>query len=145
LPPDFTPMFFLDHTVLERSGQRAADLRDLIVAHEFGHTLGLIHEMEKGNLMFPGVAVGEDDCENGLEPEQITLMRQTLGLGGTTGSLRAADHPIHRGAPRAAEGPGPFTARDLRSLLDGEGQALRKLLAPLLEQATALPTNTLGE
>src|SRR4029453_10928848 len=55
LPADFTPMMFLDGKVLGEILSGAPVLVDLVAAHEFGHTGGLIHRQESHNLMLPGV------------------------------------------------------------------------------------------
>ena len=43
LPGDFTPMMFLGSNVLRQLAAAHSDLRDIVVAHEFGHTNALVH------------------------------------------------------------------------------------------------------
>ena len=128
LPPDFSPMFFLHgratNELLVKIGRQA---RDITVAHEFGHTAGLVHEVgtdDEDNLMYPRVRQSSD-CDDGLYPEQLALMRQTLGVGPAPETVVArvvrpeADDP----RPRTPLRPG-----DLRALLDGDVTPLRRLL-----------------
>ena len=80
LPADFTPMMFLDGTLLNKVHLQDPELVDLVAAHEFGHTAALIHREEPHNLMLPGVTPGEDSCADSLDDDQIQTMRETLGI-----------------------------------------------------------------
>jgi hypothetical protein len=131
LPPNFTPMMVLSHEVLQRVNSRAPDLRDLITAHEFGHTGALTHTMVARNLMFPSVAVGLNDCTDSLDDTQLATMRATLGLTTTTASgallaNRAAAGPAPAAAP--AQARRSFTPDRLRAMLAGDRQALRSFV-----------------
>jgi hypothetical protein len=92
LPPDFTPMMFLDGKLLGKVMSADPDLVDLVAAHEFGHTGGLIHREVAHNLMFPAVEPGVNTCADALDPDQIDTMRDTLGITAkATGPLRARE------------------------------------------------------
>jgi hypothetical protein len=130
LPDGFTPMMFLGSNVLRGLAAAHSDLRDIVVAHEFGHTNALVHREGGHNLMNPGVSPGQNDCRDSLADDQIATMRATLGL-------------VVPGQPLLTDGLAPdpqtnlvdrhpFTARDLGDLLRGDRQALRRLLAPVL-------------
>jgi hypothetical protein len=83
LPADFTPMMFLDGKLLGQILSGAPVLVDLVAAHEFGHTGGLVHRQEPHNLMLPGVAPGVNTCRDSLDDDQIDTMRESLGLAVT--------------------------------------------------------------
>src|SRR6185369_2391376 len=70
LPPDFSPMMFLDAGVIEKAAAREEVLRDIIVAHEFGHTAGLVHRETLHNLMYPAVMPGGTICTDWLQDDQ---------------------------------------------------------------------------
>ncbi len=130
LPPGFTPMMFLDGKTFDAVISSSGELKDLIVAHEFGHTAALLHTMVERNLMFPSVRLGVNDCTDSLDDSQLTTMRTSLGLDGTT------RQPLKAGEGRDQTLPPALTTRftpaDLRALLAGDGRAVRLLLAPLL-------------
>jgi hypothetical protein len=122
-PPDFTPMLFL-HGVLagQLSGIDPA-VRDLIAAHEFGHTAGLIHREKEGNLMLPFAVIGRSHCSDTLDADQFATFRRNVGLSDSPRPLVA-----HRERARhPAVPPATFTA-----LLSRDPQALRDFLAPVL-------------
>jgi hypothetical protein len=130
LPADFTPLMVLSHNVLQRVN-KTPDLKDLVIAHEFGHTGALTHTMVERNLMFPTVAVGLNNCSDSLDDAQLTTMRATVGLDRTaTGALlanRAAAVPS--GSP-ASRSPSlrSFTPDRLRAMLAGDRPAMRSFV-----------------
>jgi hypothetical protein len=130
-PDGFTPMTVLGDKVLQTVKSSAPELMDLVAAHEFGHSASLVHRQEVGNLMYPGVTPGVDDCTNSLDQDQLASMRTALGLETAAGgALLAAGAPATP-APAARTRPA-FTPAHLRALVAGDQQALRPLLAPLL-------------
>jgi hypothetical protein len=124
LPKDFSPVMFLDGKVLAVVSSVAPDLVDLVVAHEFGHTGGLVHRMEDHNLMFPYVDPDASSCTDSLDPDQIETMRGTFGLGQP---LRVREAPAAPARPSAA-----ISFEDLRALRHGDRAALRRLLQPFV-------------
>jgi hypothetical protein len=80
LPADFSPMMFLDGKVLGQILSAAPVLADLVAAHEFGHTGGLVHRTEPHNLMLPAVAPGQNTCLDSLDDDQIETLRENLDL-----------------------------------------------------------------
>ena len=131
LPGDFTPMMFLGSNVLRELAATHSDLRDLVVAHEFGHTNALVHRTAGQNLMNPGVSAGQNDCRDSLADDQLATMRTNLHLAGAGQPLLATDRPASV-TPSDVVDPRPFTPTDLRDLLDGDRRAIRRLLGPLL-------------
>ena len=133
LPEGFTPMMFLGNNILRQLAAAHSDLRDIVVAHEFGHTNALVHRPVSHNLMSPGVAPGQNDCRDSLADDQIATMRTQLGVAAVGQTLLTGEDP-----DRLPQGEGPpakshpFTPADLRDLLNGDKQAARRLLAPLL-------------
>ena len=67
LDEDFTPTLFVGHTDIARLTGNF----DVVVAHEMGHALGLVHVDDPGNLMEPYVT---DNCRNWLSQEQVDMM-----------------------------------------------------------------------
>lgn len=135
LPPNFTPMMFLGNNAIRRTVGTRTEIRDLVVAHEFGHASGLEHTSDRNNLMYPAVNV-TDSCLNSLSDAQLATMRTTLGVGPSAASGALTDR-----AGRAATLPGAlpkanarprFTPADLRALLSGDGEPMRRLLAPFI-------------
>lgn len=129
LPGDFTPMMFLGSNVLRGLAAAHSDLRDIVVAHEFGHTNALVHREGNHNLMNPGVAPGQNDCRDSLADDQIATMRTNLGLA-DSGQALLADPGRNPQINLVARHR--FTPEDLRDLLRGDRGAMRRLLAPLL-------------
>jgi hypothetical protein len=81
---NFSPLVFIGNRNLKALEiATASPSRDLVVAHEFGHSAGLVHRPEKGNLMYPSTT-GAEGCGVKLEDEQIAVMRQGLGLAPPT-------------------------------------------------------------
>jgi hypothetical protein len=125
LPRDFSPMMFLDAGVIGQAAAREEVLRDIIVAHEFGHTAGLVHRETTHNLMFPSVASGSTTCSDWLQDDQIAVVRGTLGfdVGQALTAARAREAAVRWAFP-----PARWTA-----LVRGDRSALRTLLAPFLD------------
>jgi hypothetical protein len=136
LPTDFSPVMFLGRNAIRSLARQDPELRELVVAHEFGHTGGLAHAAVAGNLMFPSSTVGRDDCTNSLTDVQLAALRTNLGLAPETGALTGRrgtelDHD-------AAHPPRPrFSPADLRSLRAGDAHALRRLLGSLVHDEPA--------
>jgi len=123
LPPDFTPMMFLDGTLLGRLMSADPDMVDLVAAHEFGHTGALVHRMESHNLMLPAVRLGESTCADSLADDQIDTMRDTLGITSkSTGSLRRQDEGAGEALPALLPG------RQLSAILRGDRAAMGDLV-----------------
>jgi hypothetical protein len=129
LPPNFSPMMFLDAGVIGQAAAREEVLRDIIVAHEFGHTAGLVHRETTHNLMYPTVASGSTTCSDWLQDDQIAVMRGTLGFG--------AGQALTAGSARESAAPArwSFPPERWRALVRGDRSALRTLLAPLFDAA----------
>jgi hypothetical protein len=139
LPAGFTPMMFLGYKVLNTVTLRDPALRDLVVAHEFGHTGGLVHTDVPLNLMFPSVAPGRDTCQDSLDATQLATMRTNLNLtSARTGALSVAP-PRAPGAELRAAAP-RFTPTDLRAMLAGDARAWRLFLRPLLDAMVLDPS-----
>jgi hypothetical protein len=135
LPADFTPMMVLSHSVLQRLNNTAPELKDLVTAHEFGHTGALTHTTVERNLMFPSVLVGFNNCTDSLDVAQLTTMRATLGLdGAASGALlanRAAALPSATPPPSSSPSlPSlrSFTPDRLRAMLAGDRRAMRSFV-----------------
>jgi hypothetical protein len=127
-PPNFTPMVVLGNNVLAQARTLDLVLDDLVTAHEFGHSGGLVHSTTIGNLMYPSVSPGFDDCTDGLDDAQLTTVATNYGLGASaaTGALRA-------GLPPAAPSPtlSSFSPARLRALRAGDRQATRSFVERL--------------
>jgi hypothetical protein len=122
-PPGFTPMLFLHGILIGQLSAIDPEVRDLIAAHEFGHTAGLVHREKEGNLMVPFAIVGRNRCTDSLEPDQVTTFRAGVGLDrpAVVSSARLV------GDPRRAVPPARLAAA-----LAGDAEALGAMLAPLL-------------
>ena len=131
LPTGFTPMMVLGNSVLARARKLNPNLNDLIPAHQFGHTGALVHTSVPGNLMYPNVTPGFDDCTDWLDDAQLATMRSAYGLG-----TLAGDAPLANRAD-AAPAPGPsrigaaFPPDRLRALLAGNRGAMRSFVERL--------------
>lgn len=135
LPPNFTPMMFLGYNALQKATVRDQVLKDLTVAHEFGHASGLPHSDVMTNLMYPSAEPGRSSCTDDLDEAQLAVMRTNLGVGdaaAASGALTGADfaRPGARTQPARR-----FTPADLRAVLAGDGRAMRRLLGPLVHDA----------
>jgi hypothetical protein len=123
LPADFTPMMFLDGKLLGGLLSGAPVLVDLVAAHEFGHTGGLVHRQEPHNLMLPGVAPGVNTCADSLDDDQIDTMRETLGLAPAAPLVVKGE----RAHPRA-ELYEALPPSELLAIRQGDRQALLRFL-----------------
>ena len=122
-PAGFTPMLFLHGVLVGQLSSIDPEVRDLIAAHEFGHTAGLVHREMEGNLMVPFAIVGRNRCSDALEPDQVATFRIGVGLDAPARALSAA---VERDA-RLVLPPSRFS-----DLLAGDGDALATMFAPLL-------------
>ncbi|HXI55487.1 MAG TPA: hypothetical protein VNO55_05480 [Polyangia bacterium] len=136
LPPSFTPMVFLDASALSLGAARDPVLRDLIAAHEFGHSAGLVHRPVQDNLMSPGVIPGVSTCGEGLDPDQIAKMKSTLFGPTTSQALTLVPPPGAPAVPDARPDANPrrflLPPEQFPALLRGDPQALRTLAAPFM-------------
>jgi hypothetical protein len=136
LPADFTPMLFLHAGMLRELGQSNPEARDAVVAHEFGHTAGLVHEVGEDdfdNLMFPAIDGALSACASVLLDDQLALMRRNLGVGPAapvaSQALTARRQTTHPGLQ-------PLRPEDLPALFAGDRRPLLRVLAPLLHRST---------
>jgi hypothetical protein len=113
LPPDFSPMMFLDGGALGILESGAPDLVDLVTAHEFGHSCGLIHREEEHNLMLPAVDPAVSACTDSLDEDQLETMRATLAAAPKAAAVGAAE---------------VLPASELTALLRGDRPTLLRLL-----------------
>jgi hypothetical protein len=120
LPPDFTPMMFLNGSTLGLLESAKPDLVDLVAAHEFGHTCGLIHREEEHNLMLPAVDPTTSACTDSLDPDQLDTMRASLSAA-----------PAKALTLATSENPPVFPPAELRALQHGDRAALLRLLRQL--------------
>lgn len=130
VPPDFSPVVFIGNGLVSRFEQAFGALhRDLVAAHEFGHSAGLVHRMDDTNLMNPSTS-GTESCTMGLTADQLQVMRKGLGLDPITTSTQGlTDASKGEGAgvvDRMPELTPSFVAR----LLAGDSDAQAELLAP---------------
>jgi hypothetical protein len=139
-PANFTPMMFLDASVLNKLARTDAVGRDLVMAHEFGHTAALIHREVANNLMAPGITPNEFTCADGLEDDQIATIQRTLQVpvaDGVPQSLTLDDGVDvgQRGGQHDGQHRRVFGAehmRDLRALLAGTLRRPPSFLRPLI-------------
>jgi hypothetical protein len=108
LPASFTPTIFLSASMLQKMGLDDPSGRDRAVAHELGHTGGLLHQQEVDdldNLMFPSVRRGVNECAEQLTETQLAVLRKTLGLDPLSTAIAAV-----RVAPFENQPPPSHTA-----------------------------------
>jgi hypothetical protein len=121
-PADFSPTVFISDRNVNWLEQRAGAVhRDLVLAHEFGHSAGLVHRMDTTNLMNPSTD-GTEQCTLAITGDQIAVMREGLGLSPVQARV------LTTGAPRALPATLPSL---LGGVLRGDPDAQRALLAPL--------------
>jgi hypothetical protein len=117
-------MMVLGNNVLTRARAIDPELSDLVAAHEFGHTGALVHSMVERNLMFPGVSPSIDDCTDGLDDGQLTLMAASYGLGPS--AALQLKRPAQIPAARALQPMSSlFAPARFRAMLGGDPQATR--------------------
>jgi len=136
LPATFTPITTLGSNVLARARSLDPVLDDLVVAHEFGHSGGVVHSAIQGNLMYRSVTPGLDDCTNGLNDEQLAIMANAYGLGPTAtaaSALRAEG--VAAPAPVVARFRDRFPPARMRAMLTGDQDATRAFIDALFAGA----------
>ncbi len=136
LPSDFTPMMFLDSGMLAPALNDFAWAVDLVAAHEFGHTAGLVHRKTDHNLMYPSIDIRVSKCSDSLDEDQLAIMRATLGVPGAP-AARVVEGPAQ---PRLDLATWLPPAR-LHQLLTGDRRTVVELLHPFV---TVLPTPARG-
>jgi hypothetical protein len=122
-PLEFNPVIFLSQpnvTKLEEIGGPVQ--RDLVAGHEFGHSAGLVHQMDKANLMYPSTD-GMEACDMQILDAQIAVMRAGL-------ELPAAGQARIIGAPDE-ERPAAVSPSLVARIVRGDRAALRAFLSPL--------------
>jgi hypothetical protein len=125
LPSGFTPMVLLGGNILASLGRTKPVLEDLVAAHEFGHSAGLVHDQEnERNLMYPTFN-GMNDCTDSLTDQQLDIMRTNLNLGTAASGASTPAQVVARF--RSA-----FTPAHARALLAGDRRAMRPLLELLV-------------
>jgi hypothetical protein len=137
LPPNFTPMVVLGDNVLRQARIVDPELDDLVTAHEFGHSGALVHSMVQGNLMYPSVSPGLDDCTDSLDDGQLTIVATTYGLG-----TSAPTSPLLAARPSASPNRAwaSYTPVNLRAIRAGDRAAMRAFVARLFHSpGSALP------
>jgi hypothetical protein len=122
-PTGFTPMLFLHGVLIGQLSSVDPEVRDLIAAHEFGHTAGLVHREKDGNLMVPFAIIGQNRCTDTLEPDQFATFRQGVGLD----QRPAVSSALVGRDPRKAVPPARLVAA-----LAGDAGALGAMFAPVL-------------
>jgi hypothetical protein len=116
-------MLFLHGILIGQLSSIDPEVRDLIAAHEFGHTAGLIHRETDGNLMMPFATIGRSRCSDTLEPDQFATFRVGVGL----------DQPPPAASARVVRDPRrSVPPARLVAALAGDGASLGAMLAPLL-------------
>jgi hypothetical protein len=131
-PPGFTPMLFLDASVLDMATRYEESGGDLVAAHEFGHTASLIHREDDDNLMKPSLDRLTISCTSPLDPDQLETMRRVLKVGSTpvaaTGPNKPSTHRLSAGLDSEKGG----SLRSLRAFMRGETTEVPTLLKPIL-------------
>lgn len=130
LPETFNAMVFVNAKFLRTIKMKT--VTDLVVAHEFGHSAGLVHVMDPSNLMTPATGPDNASCEQSLDIKQLATMGETLGVGGgpLMQALRVPAMAVAKPKPQLSTqvrwsilrqhvvGPNAHPARLLRGLLD---------------------------
>jgi len=141
LPEGFTPFVILGNEILAQQTGKSAVIKDLVVAHEFGHSAGLPHlKTDKRNLMYPTATPGLNDCTDSLNDAQLDAMAATLDLPtAASGALVAAQARGAAAPPlgRAGVLSSSFTPAHLRALMSGDSRAMRLLVDLLLHREPA--------
>lgn len=79
LPATFNAMVFVDAKFLQ--SLRRPTVVDLVIAHEFGHSAGLVHVEDESNLMTPTTGPNNATCDQSLTDAQLATMAKTLRVG----------------------------------------------------------------
>jgi hypothetical protein len=79
LPDSFNAMVIIDAPFTTEVPDKK--IIDLTMAHEFGHSAGLVHVADTTNLMTPVTDVRSATCLAHLTDEQLTTMATTLHVG----------------------------------------------------------------
>ena len=123
-PQTFAPVVFLSATALARLAMEDPAGHDRAVAHELGHSGGLLHEADAqdlDNLMYPRIRRGVDECAEQLTDDQLVVLHGTLLLDPAPGVAReVTDRPRW-----------PGTSASDRLISPGTPAPLDRLLAPL--------------
>lgn len=133
LPATFNAMVFVDANLLRNLKQPT--VLDLVIAHEFGHSGGLVHVEEESNLMTPTTGPTNSSCDQTLTDVQLERMATTfrVGPGPVVQALRAATVHQDRVSPHKAMSKQDRWQK-VRTQLIGQnarpGQFLRDLLHP---------------
>jgi hypothetical protein len=130
-------MVFLDDGAIAKLSGVDPVLRDIVVAHEFGHTGALVHRDKTGNVMNSGGETAQRDCSDGFDADQLATLRATLAVGPAVASaLSAHGAPAVEGADLRTPPDGRaapwFAPERLGPLLRGDRAALQEFLAPLV-------------
>lgn len=132
-PPGFTPMLFLDASVLDMATKFEESGGDLVAAHEFGHTASLIHREDEKNLMKPSLDRSSISCTSPLYPDQLESMRRVLNVGNSpvaaTGPRKPSTQRLSAGLDSSDRGRG---IRSLRAFMRGETADVPAMLKPIL-------------
>lgn len=109
LGDDFSPMVFLNAGLMEDMIERGLDpvAADLVVAHEFGHTLGLDHFDRPGNMMKPFQGPEDVRCQERFNEAQVRTMASVLSSGEQVAQSLTAPVPpqaVWDGLRRALDG-----------------------------------------
>ncbi len=134
LPANFSPIMVMGNDVLKRVSGIKPELDDLITAHEFGHTGGLVHTMVERNLMYPSTGP-INDCTDGLDDQQLAIMSASYGLGPGAAPLASRVSALSGSDPSQRDLARPvssFPRERRRSLLKGERGSLRSFLQWML-------------
>jgi Matrixin len=129
-PSNFSPVVFIgDANVAALERAAGAVHRDLVAAHEFGHSGGLVHLEDRKNLMNP-TTNGKETCAIALNDQQITTLQQGLGI-----SPQTATKSLQSGlgsAEEAGVGEKPlYSAKIVAGVLRGDPEAQRAFLPSL--------------
>jgi hypothetical protein len=137
LPANFTPMMTLGNGVLAYARSADPVLDDIVTAHEFGHTGGLIHSEVSRNLMHQSVTPGVNDCTDGLDDAQLAIMAASYDLGPTAASTLQAEQAGAPAARAASRVRLQFPPARLRAMLAGDRGAMRSFIELLFPGAAS--------
>ena len=130
LPRSFTPLVFLSAAALSRMATEDPSGHDRAVAHELGHSAGLLHAAEAqdlDNLMYPSIRRGVDECAQHLTDHQLAVLQAGLGLD--PAAVAAPEVPAAR--RQEVSSSGPAGARGPAEVTSPMPAPLERLLWPL--------------